>query len=335
MKRKHHILIILIILVFISVLICSIFLIQNRMDKTALYITVTDIVSDGNDKTIYMDFDNRTGHPVSFGWVGSCQLIVTTDTTIRSKSIMSAYKRIPYGNSSDYLTITDCPGTVQKIVLSDLRLLEDSLPAIKSSNVTIYDLDEQLTNVQVHFIGISQTTIIKILTKIFYIIFFAVIIFNIIKYFKQNKPLRKLFKNPSSSNVSSYKMHLHRGTDLYINEINQCISLMTRRSKEQSWDEVATQLRKILEYMVEGIHTTNQHSPWPQNSTLFSKIDMLYQDGLIAQKSHANYHMIRKACNPGVHINGTVKPAELFNAFEIMQEELNFYFKGNSERQPQ
>ena len=101
-------------------------------------ISVADISDLGNTKVIRLDIENDTGSKISFGWVGSCEVLVTT--TEGTYSMTPHMLTVSQGDSTHELTVPNCPGEVQKIKITDLRLLDDNgLPEEEVQDIVIYN----------------------------------------------------------------------------------------------------------------------------------------------------------------------------------------------------
>lgn len=116
--------------------------------------SVADISEFGDAKIITLDIDNDTGSPISFGWVGSCEVLVTTaeGTYSTTPHMLKAGQ----GNSTLNITVPSCPGEVEKIEITDLRLLsDDGLPNEQLENIVIYDTAAGITSYSGEFSSLS------------------------------------------------------------------------------------------------------------------------------------------------------------------------------------
>lgn len=104
-----------------------------------LEIQVASIQARGDSQIVTLRYQNHTGAQVSYGWVNSCKIQVTTDRGTFTCPAPHLGK-IPQGTSHDTLTLRNCPGTVQKIVVTELvRLGENGLPKEELHDAVIYN----------------------------------------------------------------------------------------------------------------------------------------------------------------------------------------------------
>ena len=110
--------------------------------ENILRMEVTQITRQEEDIAITVDYNNKTGGNVSFGWAGSCEYVVYTDEGeyYYSARFNEDMKR---GKGSFTETFKDCEGEVERIVISDLRKLKDNgLPGMRIKNAQIYDAED-------------------------------------------------------------------------------------------------------------------------------------------------------------------------------------------------
>lgn len=116
-----------------------------------LQIRVQSIQARGDDQLVTLQYDNRTGAPVAFGWVGSCKIRVTTDQGAYTLPV-SWIKDIPQGTSQVTLTLRNCPGTVEQITFTELvRLNEQGLPKERLQDVRVFQSSMNLNTFQDSF----------------------------------------------------------------------------------------------------------------------------------------------------------------------------------------
>ncbi len=112
-------------------------------DFTAYIASVSD---SGDGKVITVAYSNNTGGEVSLGWVGTCELRVTTDEGVfsRKATIQEEFMRFVKGDGQYSFIISPCSGTVQSLELTDLRVLNDrNLPEYELGSLLLkYDAPE-------------------------------------------------------------------------------------------------------------------------------------------------------------------------------------------------
>lgn len=112
-------------------------------DEGNLHITVSDIYTSGDDQFVELEISNQAGARISFGWVRSCEILVTTDAGEFSFNPPS--DEINQKSSTLVMKLPGCQGTIEVIEITDLRLLNhDGLPGKRLSNVVIYDVNNNI-----------------------------------------------------------------------------------------------------------------------------------------------------------------------------------------------
>jgi hypothetical protein len=112
---------------------------------------------------ITLEMDNDTGSKASFGWVNSCEILVTIDG--RTTSIdPNPFDDIPRGNSTYIFEMEAESDEIERIEITNLRSLSDrGLPDKELKDVVVYDIDEGIDE----FEGSFKTPLIQILPFIF------------------------------------------------------------------------------------------------------------------------------------------------------------------------
>ncbi len=164
MKRiitTRAILILLTIFMAFSLYSCG-----DDTDEGELYLEVESITSDGNSKFITLEYENDAGNKITFGWVNSCEVLVTTNQGTYSQTMISLSNTIKQGNGTIELYIDDCPGTVEKIEITELCLLNDrGLPDVREHDIVIYDDNEDTDSCNVSFgMNNQQAAVLGIFT---------------------------------------------------------------------------------------------------------------------------------------------------------------------------
>ncbi|MBQ3084213.1 MAG: hypothetical protein IJC46_02000 [Clostridia bacterium] len=104
--------------------------------------TVVGLQETEDGLEIALEYDNRTGSRLSFGWVNSCSVVVKTNKGTYS-DVISFSGDINIGNGSCMLFVPNCFGEVETIKLTEITLLKDSgLPDADISDVIIYENGE-------------------------------------------------------------------------------------------------------------------------------------------------------------------------------------------------
>ncbi len=122
----------------------------SAKDNT-LQLEVDKIVAHGDDQILTLDIENNTGSEVSYGWVRSCKFKVTT-TEGRFTCDAGFFKDIPQGDSTQTLKLTNCPGKVKKIVITELcQLNENGLPERELHDATLYNRQKDIDTFEDNF----------------------------------------------------------------------------------------------------------------------------------------------------------------------------------------
>lgn len=120
-----------------------------------LRIEVVDIEEKGDSKTICLEIENNTGRTLQFGWGRDGEVIVTTDEGVYVEAISD---KLPRGNAELEIPMEDCPGTVQKIELTELNKVgSNGLPDATMDQITIYNAKKDKTYYTGNFSSESNT----------------------------------------------------------------------------------------------------------------------------------------------------------------------------------
>ncbi len=132
----------LVILVFIGLAMP----VAAEDEELSFTISVASIDDFGNAKTIVLDIENNTNAKISFGWVNSCEVLVTT--TEGTYSMTPHMLKASRGNSTHSLVVPNCPGEVKTIEITELILLnDDALPSDSElHDIVIYDVSDNITS---------------------------------------------------------------------------------------------------------------------------------------------------------------------------------------------
>ena len=124
-------------------------------DEGTVHIEVSDIYTEGNDQFAELQISNQAGARISFGWVNSCEILVTTDAG--EFSFDPPWNEINQKTSTIVLKFPNCQGTIQAIEITDLRLLSNNgLPSKRLSNVVIFDAANNISSFTGSFPAGSQ-----------------------------------------------------------------------------------------------------------------------------------------------------------------------------------
>lgn len=136
-------------------------------DEYLLIRTESFELTDEGALEIVLATENKTGYPVSFGWVSSCQIeVTTTEDTYYYKPFMS---EIPQGKDTFSFELDDCRGEVEKIVITELCLLEEghnNLPGRELHDVVVYDAHKDIDQYQGGFDLMNTYPILGTLKKL-------------------------------------------------------------------------------------------------------------------------------------------------------------------------
>lgn len=173
-------------------------------------IEVKEIISVGDEKMIYLEVENNMDTTASFGWVNSCQFVVTTTEGTYSRNYNGG--RIFQG-SNEFVVTIECPGKVKTIMITDLRQLDsDGLPNRRLENITIYDKAEGIDSYSGNFPKTILETVTTILLIAIPIVFVLLVILTVIvlirhKKKQQNRPPFVPYGGPVNMYDQSYQMH--------------------------------------------------------------------------------------------------------------------------------
>jgi len=135
-------------------------------DEYLLIRTESCELTDEGALEIVLATENKTGYPVSFGWVSSCQIeVTTTEDTYYYEPFMS---EIPRGKDTFSFELDECRGEVERIVITELCLLEEghsNLPGRELHDVVVYDAKKDIDSFQGSFDLLSSYPILGVLKK--------------------------------------------------------------------------------------------------------------------------------------------------------------------------
>ena len=153
------------------------------------------------DQQVILSAENETGNKVSFGWVSDCEILVTVDGRIRSFGPPSG--DIPQGDSEVTLRLNGCEGEIQKIVITNLRLLNDrGLPDLEMKDVTIYDTARGIDSFSDGFEAkMELQDIMFIVVPVIMGVIFLIVIISIISTARKNKKVMAQFNPYGAQNM--------------------------------------------------------------------------------------------------------------------------------------
>ncbi len=142
-------------------------------EKT-LHIEVDAIESVGDGQLVALEIENNTGGNISFGWVNSCEIYVVTNEG--AYYVDPPSEQIKKGESELLLELSDCPGEVEHISITNLRLLDDSgLPDRQMKDVTIYDEAEGVDEFEGSFSLFTSSHSLFVIFFVFVIVLMVVL----------------------------------------------------------------------------------------------------------------------------------------------------------------
>ena len=176
----------------------------------SLSISVTEIFEEDGVKYAALRIDNYTGARVSFGWVDSCEVVVTTDQGLYSREV-SSFTKVNQGSYTMKLSLGSARGTVQKIVLTDLRQLKDSgLPGNRMKNVVIYDIAKGISSYEGKFSIFSTTAgTMMVVAPIFMVVVIVLMVLFVLRTLKANKQATQPFA-PTSAAADAAQQQMHQ-----------------------------------------------------------------------------------------------------------------------------
>lgn len=119
-------------------------------EKESITIKVDEIEETEDGATVTLKIQNNTGSNVSFGWVNSCDVLITTDDG--EYSCRPPHDRIKRGKSTVEMELDGVEGKIERIELTELCLLsDDGLPNEEMHDVVIYDKEEGIKSFEGEF----------------------------------------------------------------------------------------------------------------------------------------------------------------------------------------
>jgi len=154
-------------------------------DKS-LELEVEEITQTRDGQQVLLSYENETGGKVSFGWVNSCEILVTVDG--KTQSFAPPSGDIARGDGKVTLNLPDCEGEIQKIVITKLCQLDDrGLPDQEMKDVTVYDRSRNIDSFEDSFNTMDFQDIMFIVVPVIIVVIFALIVISIIVTVRRNK----------------------------------------------------------------------------------------------------------------------------------------------------
>lgn len=212
----------LVLLVCAVLMLVSMFTGCRKNEDETLSIKVEQMEQTEQGLNILFTAQNDTGYDVSLGWTGSCDIEVTTsEKTYYHKPFMD---EIPRGESQMTYTIPNAKGEVEKVVITELCLLNisGSLPGKKIRNAVVFDANKGIEGFVDSFGGFALPfdlssavpfTAAGIMTALAFLVMLATIIFLIVwtvyTHKKNKEAVRKFnpFGSSSGADFSQSQEH--------------------------------------------------------------------------------------------------------------------------------
>lgn len=181
----------LIVVLFLAISFCTP---KVQAAESDLSIEIIGVEKEESDINAEFVFKNNAGARISFGWVNSCEILVTTTDGMFSY-LQSSFDYIPRGDSSCVITFYDCSGDIKKVEITELCLLDnDGLPGRELHNIVVYDSEKGIESFSGNFSFFSSPQ--EVMSVIFGIVFLAVAVFvviAIVRGIKANKAASQPF----------------------------------------------------------------------------------------------------------------------------------------------
>lgn len=212
----------------------------SAKDET-LFMEVEDIVATGDNQILTLNIHNDTGSTISYGWVGSCEIKVTTD---EGRYVCDAplRSRIPQGHSTEKIKLTDCPGEVKKIVITELcQLNKSGLPEKELHNLTVYNSKKGVTSFEESFGFFDDPNWFSgIMFKLIPVFILFGIVIKVFQLFGGN--LGSIFRGiptPSFHQQTTQMMHdqaVQMANDAHMQEVNRQFHEDIHRHTQEAMD---------------------------------------------------------------------------------------------------
>lgn len=196
------------ILVILCALVLTLATGCSRKEES-LRMEVQNIVASGDNQILSVNIQNNTGSTVSYGWVNSCKFQVTTD---QGRFVCDApfMGRIPQGDSTEKIKLSDCPGEVKSIVITELCLLNNNgLPDKELHDLTLYNSKKDVTSFEDSFGFFDNPDWFSgIMFKLVPVFIVFVLFRNVIRLFFGRK-LRSIFRSRRGFHIPSFHANFH------------------------------------------------------------------------------------------------------------------------------
>ncbi|MBQ4037020.1 MAG: hypothetical protein IJC84_02725 [Clostridia bacterium] len=160
-------------------------------EEESIIIKVDEIEETEGGATVTLKIQNNTGSRVSFGWVNSCDVLITTDDG--DYSCRPPHESIKIGKSTVEMQLEDIEGKIERIELTELCLLsDDGLPSEEMHDVVIYDKAEGIKSFEGEFAYFSspQNIIMTIISIVPFLMVGIFVVVGIIVFLNVRKNRR-------------------------------------------------------------------------------------------------------------------------------------------------
>lgn len=196
------------ILVILCALVLTLATGCSRKEES-LRMEVQNIVASGNNQILTVNIQNDTGSTISYGWVRSCKFEVTTD---QGRFVCDApfMGRIPKGDSTEKIKLSDCPGDVRKIVITELcQLKSNGLPGKELNDLTLYNSKKGVTSFEDSFGFFDDPNwSSKIMNKLVSVFLVFAVFINVMSIFFGRK-LSSIFRGRRGFHIPSFHANFH------------------------------------------------------------------------------------------------------------------------------
>lgn len=243
MKKKIYR---LILLVSATLLLLTSFAGCSTNNNETLYIGVENIEQGYDGTEITFVTQNNTGYTVSLGWVGSCQIeVTTTEGVYYHKPFMKKFNR---GKDTLSIWIDGCEGNVEKIVITELCLLNSgsgNLPGDEKHDVVVYDTNANIEYFEGGF-GFFDSTLAVVFVFVvipIVVIIIAVIVFFVVRTNKRNMEImRQIIAADQAQQTANFnQMHNEMNNEMHIQMHNNAHQQFMQQEQMRQHTDFAEQ----------------------------------------------------------------------------------------------
>ena len=247
------------ILAFLCVLILTLATGCHTKEET-LRMEVESIVAHGDNQILTVNIQNNTGSTISYGWVGSCKFEVTTDQGCFTCDA-PFMGQILQGSSLEKIKLTDCPGQVERIVVTELcQLNQRGLPDKEIHDLTLYNTQKSITSFEDSFGFFDNPNwfsgiMSKLIPTFIVVVFLGKVVFGLL-----GGKIGSLFKGLTNSHISSSfaSFHDHNAQTLHNQAVQMANDAHMHDVERQMHEDIHRHTQEAMDFGMRSVTPIDQ-----------------------------------------------------------------------------